>query len=279
MKINLKKFNSTGFSGIETLVLVVVVGIISGIGYSVWQRSANTNPDTQAESKSVADFSRFYPNTGMYKTKYLNGNNYVTTPASWAVLWFGDIKSTGQYKMYNSNPAGSDARCNWDQFAWTRTSLQYSRTRNTCGTTNSDIQYSPAIAYLPRTWDGKAFKKSGTSVATYFESGRLKCAGTNSWIAEISADPVELSSGVMATHVRSTQTTSWSSGPGSKTTGCKPGEKSRYQENLYFVTDLPIYGSQNVAPGLKRSVGGSLDFYAQRGWDWDIWFDNWKQLP
>lgn len=278
MKINLKKLGYNGFSPIETLVLVVVVGIISGLGYSVWQKQATTNPDTQAESKSVTDFSRFYPNTGMYKTNFLNGNNYVGNTPSWAVLWFGDIKSNGDYKMYNSNPAGSDARCNWDQFRWTVSSLQYSRTRNTCNT-DTDIRYSPAIAYLPRSWNGKAFKKSGTSGATYYESGRLKCVGTNKWIAEIFANPVELSAGVNATHVRSSQTTTWTSGVGSTKTGCKPGETSRYQENLYFVTDLPIYDSQNVALGLKRSVGGSLDFYAQRGWDWDIWFDNWKKLP
>ncbi len=223
------------------------------------------------------DFSQYYPNTDMYKTSYLNGNNYIGGRTSWAVLWFGDVRSNGKYRMYNSNPASTSSRCHWDLFQWTSNSLLYRETTDTCGT-NNEIKYTPGLAYLPKFWNGSNWKKTGNSAANYYESGQMKCSGNNQWVSEVFAQPVELAPGVKATHMRSTQTTTWNSGPGSST-GCKVGETSRYQENLYFVTDLPIYGSQAVAKGLKRSVGGSLDFYEQRGWDWDIWFDNWKTLP
>ncbi len=231
-----------------------------------------------AAPNRVTDFSKYYPNTDMYKTSYLNGNNYIGGSPAWAVLWFGDFNPDGSYKMYNSNPADVSGKCHWDQFKWAKNALLYSETRNMCNT-DTDIQYSPGLTYLPRKWDGSNFLQSGDSVANWYEAGQLKCSGVNHWVSEIFEVPVELSPGVKATQVRSTQTTSWNSGPGSPTTGCKPGQTSHYQENLYFVTDLPIYGSQKVMPGLKRTVGGSLDFYSQRGWDWDIWFDNWKHLP
>lgn len=254
----------------KKLLLFVLAFATVGAAFIVSSFAATPNSST--------DFSKFYPNTDTYKTHYLNGYNYTTETPAWAVLWFGDIKSNGLYKMYNSNPADKTGNCHWDQFRWTENALLYNRTRNTCNT-NTDIRYSPGLTYLPRKWDGNYYQKTGDSSANWYESGQLKCSGNNHWVTEIFAEPVELAPGVKATHMRSTQTTTWDTGPGSTVTGCGPGEKSQYQENLYFVTDLPIYGSQNVAPGLKRSVGGSLDFYEQRGWDWDIWFNNWKELP
>lgn len=232
-----------------------------------------------AAPNSVSDFSTIFPNTSISADYYLNGTNYAHDNQSWSVLWFGDAQKSGTYKMYNSDPASADGTCHWDQFNWHGQDLLYSQTRNTCGNTDTDIQYVPALVYLPKKWNGSDWQKSGDSTAKYYENGELVCSGTNHWVTTIAAEPVELASGVTATHMQSTQTTDWTSGPGSTNTGCKPGETSRYQENLYFVTDLPIYSSQDVAPGLKRSVGGSLDFYDQNGWDWDIWFDNWKALP
>ncbi len=272
IKSNLQKNKLLVF--ILTFSIVGVVFIISSFA---------------ATPASVTDFSEYYPNISMHKTHYLSGNNYTGSTPAWAVLWFDPIKAsgssknppknTGSYKMYNSNPAVKEGKCHWDQFNWTTNTLLYSQTQNKCGKENTDIKYSPGITYLPRKWDGKDLKITGKSAAKWYESGVLKCSGENNWVTEVFATPVELAKGVKATHVRSTQTTSWTDGPGSSTTGCAPGQTSHYQENLYFVTDLPIYGSQSVAPGLKRSVGGSLDFYEERGWDWDVWFDNWKELP
>jgi hypothetical protein len=272
-------FNYFSLKAINTVAVVLVVITLAITGLT-WNATKYKNlSKINAESPSaVTDFSKYYPNTAMYKNSYLNGSNYIGGSASWAVLWFGDMKRDGSYKMYNSDPATTMSRCHWDQFKWQRDALLYIETSSTCGST-TDTLYSPGLTYLPRRWNGGYWQKTGDSTASYYESGQLKCSGTNHWLTEIFADPVELSPGLKATHVRSTQTTTWSAGEGSLVTGCKPGETSHYQENLYFVTDLPIYGTQQVTLGLKRSVGGSLDFYATRGWDWDIWFNNWKPLP
>lgn len=260
----------------RALPLVVVIALVGG--FFVYRSFAAT-------TSNIADFSKFYPNLDLYKTHYLNGNNYVGEK-SWAVLWFGDVQPNGFYKMYNSDPSPKNtaSTCNWDRFQWTNSALFYSETYNNCSNPTTNIKYSPGIVYLPKTWKGGAWRQAGTSDATYYESGTLKCTGKNSWVAEIFAQPVELAPGVMATHVRNTQTTTYTSGDGSAATGCYKGQTARYQENLYFVTDLPLVpekvSGKLLVRGLKRSVGGSLDRYDKtQKWDWDVWFDNWHQLP
>lgn len=48
----MKKLNIRGFSHVEALVVLVVVALISGVGFVVWQRSGKAiNPVSQAESR------------------------------------------------------------------------------------------------------------------------------------------------------------------------------------------------------------------------------------
>lgn len=265
----------------KTVIIIIVIVAVAG-GLSMFRSYAGT-PDT---SKAHVDFSEFHPNTSINTTHFLS-TNHTSGQEGWAVLWFSGLDKDGRYRMYNSNPASEDGACHWDDFQWTDTGLMYNSTvrdsQSVCGGTEQShkVTYSPGITYLPRLWNGKSWLKEGRSVATYSEGGVSKCHGTIQWKTEIFEAPVELSKGVTATHMRSTQTTSWTHGSGSST-GCAPGVTSRYQENLYFVTDLQVKDSQTVTRGLKRSVGGNLDRYDEsepKKWDWDVWFHEWRSLP
>lgn len=45
-----KKMNSKGFSHIEILIVAIVIALVGAIGYTVWQRSVSSKPDSQAET-------------------------------------------------------------------------------------------------------------------------------------------------------------------------------------------------------------------------------------
>lgn len=265
--------------GKKQIILILVLAAGLG-GVSVFRSFADT-PDA---SKAHVDFSEFHPNTDLNTTHYLS-NNYVSGQSEWAVLWFDGVDTQGKYRMYNSDPAAAEAMCHWDEFRWTDTGLSYNRTvrdaQDLCGGLEQShtVTYTPGIVYLPRLWNGKGWVKQGRSVATFEEGGVKKCHGVIEWKSELFEKPVELDKGLTATHMRNTQQTSWTHGEGSET-GCKPGAKTEYEENLYFVTDLQIQGDKAVAKGLKRSVGGSVDRLREgQNWDWDIWFHEWRPLP
>jgi hypothetical protein len=246
-------------------------------------------------SGRVVDFRAIHPNEKLSADYYLSGYNYASNPDSpnWSVLWFDEMTRIGRFRMYNSNPASKDARCHWDQFTWTVRYLRYSQTRDKCDGNNTDIRYRPGIVYLPRAWqDGTYWTHDGQSAASYFEGMQLKCKGVTSWTAEVFADRVEIEKGVRAIHVRNTQNTTWTEGVGAVHSTCKPGEVDVYEENLYFVDGMPVrpeldgqLEKQRVSkpqrePGLRRSVGGNLDRYKKTNtWDWDVWVDEWRQLP
>jgi len=62
------KLNQRAFSHIELIIVVIVIGLVSGIGYTVWQRSSNTNPDSQAAAGYPVDPINF-PNGITYSVR------------------------------------------------------------------------------------------------------------------------------------------------------------------------------------------------------------------
>jgi len=54
----MKKLNQKAFSHIELIIVAVVIALVAGIGYTVWQRSSNSNPDSQAASKISVSFTK-----------------------------------------------------------------------------------------------------------------------------------------------------------------------------------------------------------------------------
>jgi len=48
----MKKLNQKAFSHIELLIVGVVIALVGVIGYTVWQRSNASNPDSKAETRS-----------------------------------------------------------------------------------------------------------------------------------------------------------------------------------------------------------------------------------
>jgi hypothetical protein len=223
----------------------------------------------------TTDLSQYYPDMSTSGAYYLEGPNYrrPSSPTD-AVLWF-EVQDNASFKQYNSGPASSTSRCHWDQLRWSSKLLTYSETRDQCQGVDNDIVYSPAIAYMPKDWDGQPWSLSGSSNAVYHDRGSLVCQGTSQWLAEVVRDFI--TPGAPAIHVRATITTSWSWG--TDPSGCGAGSTTHWQED-YYLRLVPIAGSTLAAPALTRTVGGNLDTFNRTGvWDWDIWFDHWQQLP
>jgi hypothetical protein len=253
---------------------------------------------TSANAATI-DLMPYYPNAQMISTHYLEGYNYSFSPARRSVLWFekagNQTSRVDNFRLYNSGPEDPQRRCNYDQLSWNFTStnkatgnaaLRYTQTRNTCNISATkpvtDITYSPGIAFLPRYWnDAKPWVSTGSSKATYKEgatTGSLvtKCTGTNTYKAEIlGREVIDIPTGLSAIHWRTTQTTAWTSGPGSTYSGCRPGTVTNWQEDYYLIDTLPTVNG-TPKKGLKRSVGGNKDVSFP---NWDVWLDKWQPLP
>lgn len=73
----MKKLTKKGFAHVEVFILVIMIALVSGVGYYVWQRSSNNNPDSSAASNSVNPvpvYEIFYYYPG---TKIVNQVDYV----------------------------------------------------------------------------------------------------------------------------------------------------------------------------------------------------------
>jgi hypothetical protein len=252
----------------RALVLLIMVTLAGGLSVS---GAVNATAQT-------TDLSLYYPNTGMMGSYFEEGWNYrIPVLPFYQVMWY-EAQDSSHFKQYNSTPGTATSRCHWDQFA-TSTVLGYSETYNQCAVVANDVRYSGPISYRPRYWDGRYWSQSGRSSAAYYNLGRLACAGYIDWKGEIlGRELISTNPDLYAIHDRTTTTTHWLMGL--DPSGCRAGSIDHYQDNLYLVDQLPIAGSSNTAPALKRTVGGSLDRYNLTGiWDWDIWFDRWQRLP
>ena len=230
---------------------------------------------SHAATPATYDLLTFFPNSNYYKANFLVGTDYVPTTAP-AVLWFEYI-GNNQFRMYNSSPSSSTARCSYDQFTWNNTSIIYTETKNTCNGANTDVKYSKGIVYMPRDWSSVgSWTQSGTSPVTYTASTG-SCTGAVSWTANVPGF-VTIAPGVNTIQTQTVQTTTWATGS-DPVSGCGTGVVTHYQDNLYLYNT--VKGSNGgTAKGVKRSVGGNLDRYNSTGkWDWDIWFNNWQTLP
>lgn len=240
-------------------------------------------PAVPAPAGPGVDLSAYYPNTTLSPGFYLDGRNYRPDGTSFpSVLWFENVSPSGSFKLYNAGPYH---RCHWDLLRWTAT-LAYSQTHNdptdpACGGRATDTVYSPAITFLPKTWDGTPWTQSGRSTASFSENGALACSGTNNWTANVYGwELIDPPTGLMAIHWRTSQTTNWSWDDGHRVAGdCAAGTTTNWQEDYYLIDNLPVTGDPAVTSGkgLKRTAGGNLA--TSPCCDWDVWFDAWRKLP
>ena len=207
------------------------------------------------------DLRSYYPNpTLAYGGYYLEGFNYTTGTPQRSVLWFEDL-GRGTFRQYNSAPFD---RCHYDQLTWQSTRLVYSVTHHECEGPKHDTIYSPPITFIPRTWNGRAWRTTGRSNVTQQLDGVTVCTGVNTWEARV-IGLVEVTPGRQGIHWRTTQTTKWNTG------SCAPWT-TRWQEDYVLVTGMR---GDAVGPALIRSFGGNHD----RGYNRDVWVDHWQRLP
>jgi hypothetical protein len=207
------------------------------------------------------DLRSYYPNpTLAFGGFYLEGFNYTTGTPQRSVLWFEDL-GRGTFRQYNSAPFD---RCHYDQLTWQSTRLVYSVTHHECEGPKHDTIYSPPITFIPRSWNGRAWRTTGRSNVTQQLDGVTVCTGVNTWEARV-LGVVEVTPGRQGIHWRTTQTTKWNTG------SCAPWT-TRWQEDYVLVTGMR---GDAVGPALIRSFGGNLD----GGFNWDVWVDRWQGLP
>jgi len=238
-------------------VALVAVAVTSGV------------TPAQAASFVGDDLQGYYPNSALYQTEYLQGQNYVVSPPSYAVLWF---ERQDQYTFLQHNFAPSDpkARCHTDYLSWWPDHfLRYVKTVDSCGAQTTTIDYGTQgnpIIYLPDLWNGSTWSLSGSSPAVYTVDGLVECTGTNRWSAQI-LGVEEMAPGEFGLHWRSNQTLTLSG------SACAP--TTHWQEDYWLVQDLP--SPSGPQKGLKRTQGGDLDRSTYP--DWNIWMDDWAGLP
>lgn len=273
---------ATGTGGIQTarklnwkrFFPVIIVIALAG-GALVYQSFAGSGL-----IRPVYDLRTYYPNNKLYKTQYLEGNDYIKSQPSRSVLWF-EKQDQYTFRAYNSSPQNDQRRCNYDVLSWwPDQTLRYSETISECQNTKANkIVYDSVspIILLPTTWkQDDPWKTSGKTTAKYYEKENgeyvLKCTGTNEYVGEIlgieKVTPTE-----QAIRWRTTQTTTWDSG--SIVGKCYKGYKTRWQENYWLSNTLKAQGG-GTTNGLRRTQGGNLDIATDR---WDIWFDGWAILP
>jgi hypothetical protein len=228
------------------------------------------------------DLRDYYPNLALYRTQYLRGYNYVTSPPSYAVLWF-EQKDSSTFLQHNGAPGDEQASCNTDYLSWWDDGfLRYVRTVNSCGAHTTDIDYmtqNDPIILLPQSWDGRPWSFSSSSPAVYTVDGHPACSGTNAWTAQV-LGVEQMAPGDYGLHFRTTQTLTlrvdpafdWSTFDGGSP--CAP--TTHWQEDYWLVQDLPIDGG-GTTKGLKRTQGGDLDVTTYPAWN--IWMDEWAALP
>ncbi len=246
------------------LVLAAAVGAPAG---------AATDPAILTETQ---DLRTYYPNIEMVRDGYyLEGANAALNGQR-SVLWF-DLGRRGWFDQFNWGPEDNNSRCHFDRLRWRNSGLEYRMTRDSCGDVETEMSYVPSIRLMPREWTpGDEWRISGESDARFREDGDTVCRGTTTWTAEVLGwELLDANNGDYAIHLRSTQSTTWTSGRSSF--GCAEGFETNWQEDYWLMPGLPIWGSADqTANSFKRSAGGNQDVDAGR---WDVWFDGWQRLP
>lgn len=223
----------------------------------------------QGASLGLIDFKSYFPNMDIFSKYYLEGKNTINpnSPAR-AVLWF-EPQDQWTYKMYNSSPSDSIARCHYDVLSWWDDGfLRYTKTHDECpGHSPTDIIYDPPIIFLPRMWNGSdLWSLTSSSSATYLVNGSVACQGMINYTGKI------LGTDSLGIHWNTTQTTNWISGnvPGN----CATGAVTHWKEDYWLTNGMSF--ENTVARGLKRSMGGNSDITSD---NWDVTFDKWQLLP
>ena len=155
------------------------------------------------------DLSAYYPGAGL-QGMYLSGTNYLPNPAT-AVLWY-QARDSMTFFQYNW---GAPVTCHNDQLSWWPDGyLRYIRTTDACGADTTVVDYFTSnnpIILLPRSWDGKPWRVSGSSPAVVTVDGAVKCTGTNNWVSSI-LGAEQIAPGEYALHSQIKETTDWATG-------------------------------------------------------------------
>ncbi len=216
----------------------------------------------------------YYPNFDQTQNNYLEGFNHKNNEPLRSVLWFEQLNEQ-TFRAYNSEPENPNSRCYWDELSWQEEgALRHSKMHDSCpGSTPSETIYDTPITLLPQKWkkSSGAWLYEGSTGVSYYESGQLRCIGTNNYVSEIVGEE-EIAPGKTSIHWRTTQTITWEAGD---TDGkCFKDPTMNLQEDRWLST-LPKPGGKE-AKGLKRTKEGNLDTNQSKR---DIWFDKWERLP
>jgi hypothetical protein len=217
------------------------------------------------------DLRQYYPNLARSQTQYLEGDDSVPTPPRVSVVWF-ESKDQSTFLRYNTDPRSAQARCSYDELAWSTDGyLRYMRTVTDCARPRTEIVYEVPIVYLPQHWDGHPWRDDGQSVARYSIDGRLRCIGITAWTAQV-LGVEQVAPGDAQLHWRTTQSTTWVTGDVQG--GCTAGGVLHWQEDYWLTGHLP--DGTRRSNGLRRTAGGNQD---DRADTWDVRMTRWTPLP
>lgn len=251
----------------------------------------NSKLNIPLKKPTTDNLKDYYPNFSLIKSLYLEGTNYINPSSpSRSVLWFEDM-GRGKFRQYNSAPESTISRCHFDDLAWESGVLKYSVTSDSCPSQGSCVPrptcldqnppcrltppmeplkwcssektvFSPPITFIPDSWNGSKWLRSGVSRVSHYKNGKVVCKGTNYWKGEVVGK--EIVDGKSVIHWRTTQTTRWNNFG-----ECARWEPTRWEENYWL-------GELDGGKGVIRSQGGNLDVSEDT---WDITFSKWAELP
>ncbi|MFO0971110.1 MAG: hypothetical protein U0520_02030 [Candidatus Saccharimonadales bacterium] len=264
----------------RVLPLVIVISLVGGL--FVYRSFA------AVQQAPAYDFATYFPNNQLFKSQYLEGNNYVNGSPERSVLWF-EPQDQYTFKMYNAAPQNQDRRCHSTVLSWwPDNTLRYSETASGCAKNSTSPSASSVpnkivydakspIILLPRKMvKGEKWQYNGKTTAQYFEqvNGKfqLKCTGSVTYTSRILGQE-KVTPREDALRFQKTQATTWQTGavPGK----CVKGETTRWQEDYWLTDTLKAQGG-GTTKGLRRAKGGNQDL---KEGSWDVWYDGWAILP
>jgi hypothetical protein len=279
--------SSRGPSGLRGAASTIVVAALLG---GSPPPASSEGPGGTPRSVSY-DLYASYPNLPRTRDYFLRGVNAYgsatsTTGPERTSLWFEPLTG-GAFKQFNTTPYRV---CHWDLLRWDRGErgpLVYLATHADCYSDHTAIEFSPGIAYMPKSWaPGEHWTERGVSGTVFSENGIAVCAGTNTWRSRV-LGLATAPNGEPAVHTQTNEVQALSPIAGApNSASCPAGRVTRFgwQENFYVGAGLSIRRLDGSAAGsdlgLMRSTGGNPAATRAAGHpQWDSVFDHWEPRP
>lgn len=109
------KQTQAGFTLVELMIVVVIVGILASVAYPAYQEYGRRAKRTEAKAllvDSAARMERFYSNNNQYATTVAAGNLSAATESGYHTLSIGGLGADNQTYTLTATPSGyTDAKC------------------------------------------------------------------------------------------------------------------------------------------------------------------------